>query len=208
MPAGVAEMLLAVVAGTMVAWAGTPALGVPRVGGRVVAEAGRDDAIAGLYGDVDLVPEVQASVAIHPRAEVALSAGYDKDGVDEGLWLRRVPVSLLGRWVLPAGELAFLAGAGPSFVSWAETPSQAGEPGTRGTKPGVLVELAARGGLGRSPLSAAEDPAYGVRPLTWEAALGYRWSALRHGEECPSADAPCGLDLGALRFSLGVQARY
>jgi hypothetical protein len=208
MPAGVAEMLFAIVAGMGVAWAGAPEVGVPRVGGRVVAEAGRDDAIAALYGDVVLFPEVEASLALHPRAEVALSAGYDKDGVDDGLWLRRVPVSLLGRWVLPVGDLAFLAGAGPSFVSWAETPSQAGAPGTRGTKPGALVELAARGALGRAPLSAAEDAAYGVRPLTWEAALGYRWSASRHGEECPSADVPCGLDLGALRFSLGVQARY
>ncbi len=201
-------MILAMLVGIGVARAGAPHVVVPRVGGRVVAEAGRDDAIAALYGDVTLFPEVTASLAPHPRAEVAVSAGYRKDGVDEGLWLRRVPVSLVGRYVLPVGDMSFLAGLGPSVVSWAETPAQAGDPGTRGTKPGVLLELAARGGLGRTPLSAADDRAYGTRPLSWEAALGYRWSALRHGAECPVADAPCGLDLGALRFSLGVQTRY
>lgn len=188
--------------------AAAPRIAAPRVGGRIVAEAGQDDAIAALYGDVALFPEVEASLAVHPRAEVALSAGYRKDGVDEGLWLRRVPVSLVARYVLPVGDVAFLAGVGPSFVSWAETPAQAGGVGTRGTKPGVLAELAARGPLGRAPLSAPGDVAYGTRPLTWEAALGYRWSAMRHGAECPVVDVPCGLDLGALRFSLGVQARY
>ncbi|MEN9784863.1 MAG: hypothetical protein RLZZ299_127 [Pseudomonadota bacterium] len=201
-------MLLAWVVGIGMAQAGAPQVGPARVGGRVVVEAGQDDAVAELYGDVALFPEVLASLALHRHAEVAVSAGYHRDGVEEGLWLRRVPLSLVGRYVVPVGDLSFLAGLGPSVVSWAETPSQVGDPGTRGTKPGVLVELAARGGMGRAPLSAPDDRAYGTRPLTWEAALGYRWSALRHGAECPSADLPCGLDLGALRFSLGVQARY
>ena len=189
-----------------------------RVGVRAVGEALRDTSISEVYGDTSVGGEVTVSVPLPFQTEVALLAGYRRfsgtsappegeEGSSSGAtWMWLAPVSAVGRYTASSGGLTLLGGLGPSVVLWSESPGQPDGVGTQGSKAAMLVEVGGRTQLGRSFGEIREEPT-DPRALELEAVLGYRWALRRHGEECGDADV-CGLDLSALRFSLGLQARF
>ncbi len=214
-------LLAAVVvsAGPVAAAAPNVALPQPaRVGVRAVGEALRDTSISEVYGDTSIGAELNLTVPLLFQTEVALLAGYRSfDGTSSppadaagsagatSMWL--APVSVVGRYAASSGGLTLVGGLGPSVVLWSETPGQPEGVGVQGSKAGLLVEVGGRTQLGRSYAELRESPT-DPRALELEAMLGYRWALRRHGEEdCGTADV-CGLDLSALRFSLGIQARF
>ena len=211
--------MLGALLGTTLAYA-APVVALPqpaRVGVRAVGEAVRDTAISEVYGDTSVGAELSLSVPLPFQTEVALLAGYRSfDGTSappEGqsgstgptsLWL--APVSVVGRYAASSGALTLLGGLGPSVVLWSESPGQPEGVGVQGSKAALLVEVGGRTQLGRTYAELREQPT-DPRALELEAMLGYRWALRRHGDACGAADV-CGLDLSALRFSLGIQARF
>jgi hypothetical protein len=190
--------------------------GPARVGARLVGEAVRDGNIARVYGDTSLSGEVYATVTLPWQLEATVSGGYrrrsgtnvDAQGVASGAatWLWYAPVSAVVSGTVPAGALTLSAGVGPSLVYWAEKPGTGDAARYHGTKWGALVEGGLRAPIGRPLGDVRLEP---EEPSALEAALtlGYRWSARRHGDVC-GGSSPCGLDLSALRVSVGVQARF
>ena len=211
--------MLGALLGTTLAYA-APVVALPqpaRVGVRAVGEAVRDSAISEIYGDTSVGAELSLSVPLPFQTEVALLAGYRSfDGTSappEGqsgsagptsMWL--APVSVVGRYAASSGALTLLGGMGPSVVLWSESPGQPEGVGVQGSKAALLVEVGGRTQLGRTYAELREQPT-DPRALELEAMLGYRWALRRHGDACGAADV-CGLDLSALRFSLGIQARF
>lgn len=180
-------------------------LDTPAVEVHLVGEALRDDAIARVYGDGSLGAEVAARVGLAGPLEIGVDAGYRRLGgarvsadgaAGATTWFWYVPVSVKAGAAVDAGPLTLAAGLGPTAVVWAEEAGTAPGIGYRGVKLGLVVEGEAR--LDPRALAPTMHDLDGL-DLAVVAGAGWRWTAR---SACDGA--PCGLDLGALRVSVGV----
>jgi len=190
--------------------------GPVRVGARMVGEAIRDPHIAQVYDDTHIHGELYLGVALPWQTELTVSGGYKRlegalvdaqgDATGDTTWFWHAPITAVVKGTLPAGPLTLAGGFGPTAVAWAEQPGVGDAARYQGTKVGLVAETGVTLPLGR-PLTEVREAPNGADALEAALLLGYRWTARRRGDEC-GADAPCGLDLSALRVSFGIQARF
>lgn len=179
----------------------------------LVGEALNDEQIGRVYGNTSFSGEVTARVTLPYHLEAQLAVGYRRMGgnlvdavtlapVEDATWLWYAPVSAVVGPRLDLGALDLAAGLGPTVVPWAEKLGADPTFGSNGTKFGVLAQVEAR--LDVSALSAPS--LRGPDPERLKVALvggvGGRLTVRPADDNC--GGEPCGLDLGALRLSLGL----
>jgi hypothetical protein len=181
-------------------------------------EAVLQDGIVRVYEGMSgsFAAEAVADVSLAIPVDVTLEVGYRRlsgvrIGSDASTWFWYVPISavILGR--LDSGPISLLAGAGPSWVVYAEAPGESSseERSDSGARPGVLFEASARWRTDWL-VPSMRPGATGPRGLDLFASTGFRYSdvsdAARESNSC--AEPPCGLDLSAFRVSAGVMVRF
>jgi hypothetical protein len=178
----------------------------------LVGEALNDEQIGRVYGGTSLSGEVTARVTLPYHLEAQVAVGYRRLGgtlvdatlaaKEETTWFWYAPVSAVVGPRLDAGALDLAVGIGPTVVPWAEQAGTPGSIGYSGTKLGVVAQVEAR--LDVSALSAPS--LRGPDPNRLQVAIvggvGGRLTVRPPHDNC--GGAPCGLDLGALRVSLGL----
>lgn len=201
-----------------VALAADPAVTEVAVGLGGTGEAVFQEALARVYDDISgsLAAEVVVSARTRWPVEVSMELGFRQlAGTREGgeaptsFWYAPVTLLVSGRY--DAGSVALLAGAGPSWVAYGESPGEAldVERSDGGARPGVLFEASGRW---HSPWlePSLHHPDRGPAGLDLYVAVGYRHSdvsdAAREAGSC--MEAPCGIDLSAARASVGALVRF
>ncbi|MES2640684.1 MAG: hypothetical protein V4850_14410 [Myxococcota bacterium] len=178
----------------------------------LVGEALNDEQIGRVYGTTSLSGEVTARVTLPYHLEAQVAVGYRRLGgklvdatlasKEETTWFWYAPVSAVVGPRLDAGALDLAVGFGPTVVPWAEQAGTSGAVGYSGTKVGVVGQVEAR--LDVSALSAPSlrGPDPNRLQVAVVGGVGGRLTVRPPHDNC--GGAPCGLDLGALRVSLGL----
>lgn len=199
------------------ALAAEPAVTEVAVGLAANGEAVFQDGLKRVYEDIggSVGGEIMVSARTRWPVEFSLEGGFrELAGTREGgtaataLWY--APVSALVSARYDAGQIALLAGAGPSWVLYGESAGEVldTERSDSGARPGVLFEASGRWHTDwiRPTLHHPEE---GPRGLDVFVAFGYRYSdvndAAREANTC--MEAPCGIDLSAARVSAGLALR-
>jgi hypothetical protein len=178
------------------------------VGLHAVAEAIGDETLTRAYGSGSLGGELEARVRVLPFLEAGLSAGYRRlggetltDGVTsgEGSWLWYAPLAVTIGPRVSFGAFTAAASLGPTAIVWAEKPGTDPTAGYEGGKWGVLGQAEAR--LDPRVFTRVMHDR-GPADFFLVARAGGR-ATLRTVSSC-EVEAPCGLNFGALRLSLGA----
>ena len=197
--------------------AAEPAVTEVAVGVAGTGEAVFQEALARVYDDMpgSLAAEVVLSARTRWPIEVSMELGFRQlAGTREGgesptsFWYAPVTVLASGRY--DAGSVALLAGLGPSWVAYGESPGEAldVERSDGGARPGVLFEASGRW---HSPWLAPSlhHPDEGPRGMDLFLSVGYRYSDVADAARAATCmEAPCGIDLSAARGSAGAMVRF
>ncbi|MBM4366650.1 MAG: hypothetical protein FJ102_10585 [Deltaproteobacteria bacterium] len=199
------------------AMAAEPAITEVAVGLAASGEAVFQDGLKRVYEDIggSLGGELVVSARTRWPVEVTFEGGFrELEGIRAGgtagtaLWYAPVSALLSARY--DAGQVALLAGAGPSWVLYGESTGEVidTDRSDSGARPGVLFEASGRWHTDwvRPTL---HHPDQGPRGVDVFVSLGYRYSdvndAAREANTC--MEAPCGIDMSAARVSAGLALR-